>query len=392
MGSPFDDRGMMTPVRVHYVTGSRADFGLMQRTLAHLARQPALEIGLVVTGQHMLAHYGQTVIDIEAAGLPIRHRIPVALSGFGGAEMGRAMARELTGFLAAWQEDRPDLVLLLGDRGEMLAAALAAVHLGIHVAHLHGGELSGTLDESFRHAISKLAHFHLTASDDAKNRLIRMGEHPERIWTVGAPGLVGITDGIDPDPQFFETKFGIAPAKIHVLSVFHPVVQEASEAGAQVQAVIDLLIRRGCNAVILRPNSDAGGTAIDGVLDRLAADAAFHRRFRVVDHLPRGLYLSALAHADLLVGNSSSGIIESASFGTPCLNIGTRQSGRLRNPNTVNCPEITATALDRCFAAACALTGPFENLYGDGLTDLRLGALLQTLPLEAGVLTKSNTY
>ena len=127
--------------------------------------------------------------------------IPVELNGRDGVEMGRALAVELLGLIDCWQHCRPDLVLILGDRGEMLAAALAAVHLGIHVAHIHGGEISGTLDESFRHAISKLAHFHFTASRDAARRLRLMGEHEEHIWTIGAPGLVGITHGISYDPN-----------------------------------------------------------------------------------------------------------------------------------------------------------------------------------------------
>lgn len=361
----------------------------MERTLKGLSSQPGIQLSVVVTGQHLLPAYGSTINDIRASGLPIAATIPVMLSGSDGAEMGRALASELLGFLDVWLADRPDLVLVLGDRGEMLAAALAAVHLGIHVAHLHGGELSGTLDESFRHAISKLAHFHFAATDESAERLRRMGEDPAHIWVVGAPGLVGLADGIHPDKTGFVHRFGLdAACDHHVLVVFHPVVQEATSAATQVSVLLDTLRRENCAALVLRPNSDAGGAAINAHLDALAGD----RHFRVIDHLGRNEYLAALAGADALVGNSSSGIIESATLCTPCLNLGSRQNGRLRNTNVVDCPEFSPQAIGAALRKTLALQGPFSNLYGDGRTIDRLAMLLSSLPLDAGVLAKRNAY
>ncbi len=376
---------------VHYVTGSRADFGLMEATLQRLAQTAGLEIGLVVTGQHLLEQYGRTERDIEASGLPIRHRTPVSLKGGSGAEMAYALADELRGFTQFWSENRPDLVLVLGDRGEMLAATLAAVHLGIHVAHLHGGELSGTLDESFRHAISKLSHFHLATSDDARQRLIRMGEDPRSIWTVGAPGLVGLTDHLARDRDFFKTEFGAAGDGPKALCIFHPVVQQAKDAGSQFERILDLLVRKKCTGLILRPNSDAGGAGIDEVIGTLIQSDA-SQQFTVRDHLERDLYLRCLTNADILVGNSSSGIIESASFGLPCLNIGQRQNGRLRNANVVDCATFEPTSLAAAFDDALTLKGPFKNLFGDGKTDERLAELLPKLPRTSAVLAKANAY
>ncbi len=174
--------GVSRPRRVLYVSGTRADFGLMQRTLAAIAADPRLELGIAVTGMHLLAAYGDTVREIEAAALPVVARIPVALDGSGGGAMARALAVQLEALVGVCEQWQPDLVLVLGDRGDMLAAALAAVHLGIPVAHVHGGERSGTVDESVRHAISKLAHLHLVATAQSRDRLIRMGETPQQIW------------------------------------------------------------------------------------------------------------------------------------------------------------------------------------------------------------------
>ncbi len=374
---------------IHYVSGSRADFGLMQKTLTGLSALPGLRLSVVVTGQHLLAEYGNTIQDIVASCLPIAARIPVSLSGSSGAEMGRALATELLGFLDIWKTDRPDLVMVLGDRGEMLAATLAAVHLGIHVAHLHGGELSGTLDESFRHAISKLAHFHLVATADSAERLRRMGESSERIWVVGAPGLVGLTDGVGRREGWLARNLPLGTGRTHrVLVVFHPVVQEATSAADQISSLLQTLRSEGCAALVMRPNSDAGGAAINRHLDALQAKDWL----RIVDHLDRDTYLAALAQADAIIGNSSSGIIESATLGTPCLNLGSRQNGRLRNANVVDCLNFAEPAIRRALRQTLALQGPFENLYGDGRTTDRLAALLPSLPLDVAILAKGNAY
>ncbi len=361
----------------------------MARSLQHLAAQPSFDIGVVVTGQHLIAQYGDTRADIIDAGLTVVADIPVTLTGHDGAEMGHALAEELAGFLRLWHRTPPDLVLVLGDRGEMLAAALAAVHLGLPVAHLHGGEVSGTLDESLRHAISKLSHYHFTATQEAATRLTRMGEDPAHVWVVGAPGLVGLTEGIDHDPAWLGRTFGVPAARHHILVMFHPVVQEATAAGAQMQIIVDLLAARDCAGILMRPNSDAGGAAIDAVLDRAATALP---GFVICDHMSRPAYLRTLAHVDMLIGNSSSGIIESASFDLPCLNIGTRQDARQRNKNVVDCPQIDPATLASAFYKATKLTGPFENLYGDGQAHVYLSALLQRLVLDPAHLSKRMTY
>jgi len=364
----------------------------MCKTLQHLNTLPEIHLQAVVTGQHLLPQYGETVRDIESAGIEIAHRIPVALSGNGGLEMGQALAQEMLGFLDVWSKDKPDLVLVLGDRGEMLAAALAAVHLGIHLGHIHGGERSGTLDESFRHAISKLCHFHFTSSTDASDRLKRMGEDPTHIFTVGAPGLVGLAENVVKSEGWIEKKFNLTPAKTCTLVVFHPVVQETDMAAEQMKILLDVLETNSCYGLLFLPNSDAGSAEIEHVIAEFQQNSRNAGRFKTIDHLDRNQYLDCLANADMIIGNSSSGIIESASFNVPCLNIGTRQNMRLRNDNTVDCPEISTALLGRAFEQARQLKGPFHNAYGDGNADQRLADILLTLPLPQSALAKCNTY
>lgn len=375
-------------MRVHYVSGSRADFGLMRSCLFRVHDSPRHDLSLVLTGQHMSTAHGDTAAEVRQSGLPVCHEVPVALHGTDGAEMARAMAGEIAGLTNFWQNEPPDLVLLLGDRGEMVAAALAAVHLGLFVAHIHGGERSGTLDESFRHVISKLAHYHFPATEDAADRLRRMGEDSDAITVIGAPGLVGLTDGVIPDRAWLGVRFDLSEIAPTALVILHPVVQEADAASTQIRVIVEMLAVEGYQVLVFRPNSDAGGRAIDRYLDKVDG----RHGVRLVSHLERGTYLRVLASCDLIVGNSSSGIIESASFGVPCVNLGSRQANRLRNDNIVECPSFAPDAIRAAIRKARALTGHFVNRYGDGESDQRLLAAIDTLDLDPERLKKRNSY
>lgn len=378
---------MTAPMVIDYLTGSRADFGLMLPCLNALDAAEDFTCRIVATAQHLAPGYGGTIADIERTGLTIAARVPVALSGEDGSEMALAMADELAALTRFWAADRPDAVMLLGDRGEMLAGALAAMHLSIPIIHVGGGERSGTLDESFRHAITKLAHVHLCSTQLAQERIVRMGEDADMVSVIGAPGLVGIA-ALASGEFDFAARYGFDPARRTALVIYHPVVQQSAEAARQAQAVIETVRAAGLNQLVLRPNSDAGGKAIDRMLDRYgdAADIA------VVDHLARPDYLAAIRCADVLVGNSSSGIIESASLGTACLNIGARQNGRERNANTVDCAETSPDALAAALDRALALEVSGLNIYGDGDADRKLVEALRATRFTPAMLDKLNSY
>lgn len=360
----------------------------MASTLRQAARAPGLTVSLCVTGMHLLPEYGETVREIEASGLAISARIPVLLNGSTGGVMARAIAGELLGMVDAFERDRLDLVVVLGDRGEMLAGALAAIHLNIPIVHIHGGERSGTIDEPVRHAISKLAHYHFVATEHSRQRLISMGEWPEHIFVTGAPGLDGLAEIAQGDRSRLVTKFALDPSRPIALLVFHPVLQEWQAAGQQVKAVLDGVIANGCQALCLMPNSDAGGSLVRASLEAFAATSGI----RLVDHLPRDQYLSWLMACDVMVGNSSSGIIEAASFGLPVVNVGSRQDGRERSGNTVDVPP-EATAVRNAVNAALAHgRRTTSNVYGDGRAGERMMRLFQELPLTPDLLKKTNAY
>lgn len=377
--------------RIAYLTGTRADFGLMQSTLRRLQAMPSIEISLFVTGMHLSAAYGDTVREVQASGLPIAASVPVAIDERTPEAMARAIGQAVQGLTQALSAHRPDLLLVLGDRGEMLAGAIAALHLGIPIAHLHGGERSGTVDEPIRHAITKLSHLHLVASEEARDRVVRMGELPEQVHVVGAPSLDDIVGRPPVAREAVLQRLGLAADARYALVLFHPVVQEARQAGEQTRALAQALreevLAQGLSAVWLAPNADAGSAAIVEEMRQASAD-----RLRCITHLPREAYLDALGGAEVLLGNSSSGIIEAASFGTPVVNVGSRQRLRQRNANTIDC-EPDAPAIAQALRRALQHGRyPRQNVYGDGHAGERIAQLLATHPLPRKLLDKANAY
>ena len=374
--------------RVCYISGTRADFGLMRSTLQRIRDHAALEISVIATGMHLSPTYGNTVEEIAAADLRIAARVPVTLEPATGATMARGIGTMLGGFTAVLEAERPDLVLLLGDRGEMLAGALSCIHLNIPVAHIHGGELSGTVDEPIRHAISKLSHLHFTATEAARTRLIRMGEHPGAIHVTGAPGLDGLSTSGLPDRAAVARLHGLNPTRPFALMVYHPVLQEAATAADDARRILNTLAMAGVQVLALMPNADAGS---DGVRTALS-EAGTSPGVRVIAHLARPDFIAAMATADIMIGNSSAGIIEAASFGTPVLNVGPRQNLRERNANVSDAPA-TGAALDEGVTRLLA-GGPFpkQNLYGDGTAGERITQLLADVPLDSTLLMKANGY
>ena len=382
---------MPRPRRIAYLTGTRADFGLMAGTLRRLHDDPRTDLSLLVTGMHLSAQYGMTVKEIDATGLPVAARIPLTIDDRSELAMARAVGEAGIGVAIALAQGRPDMLLLLGDRGEMLAGAIAGLHLGIPIAHLHGGERSGTVDEPLRHAITKLSHLHLVATQESRQRVVRMGEAAQNVYVVGAPSLDDVVSRGELPRQQVLRELGLPAEARYALVLFHPVVQEMAQVQEQVDALVAALqaevLGAGMHLVWLAPNADAGSAAIVAAIQR-ADGPRIHR----ITHLPRTRYLDALAFADVLVGNSSSGIIEAASLGTPVVNIGNRQRLRQRNANTRDCGT-DAVSIRQALGAALQ-GGRFapDNVYGDGKSGERICELLATVPLPASLLDKSNAY
>ncbi len=374
--------------KIVYVSGTRADFGLMESTLQLAANNPELDVSICVTGMHLSPRFGETAKEIEHSGLRICGRIPVDFENTSGASMARAIGMELSAMVDVFEKEQPDLVLVLGDRGEQLAGALAAIHLNIPVAHLHGGERSGTVDEPIRHAISKLAHYHWVATEGSKERLIRMGEQQEHIFVTGAPGLDGLKEMAQRSRKELCQEHDFNPDQPVALVIFHPVLQEADQAGYQTEQLMEALMDCSLQVMALMPNADAGGNCIRETLGKYRNRPGI----RLVIHMPRPDFVSWMAAANVMVGNSSSGIIEAGTFGLPVINVGCRQSGRERSGNVRDVPADRSAISQALGEVIKTGKNPVKNVYGDGQTGKRIVDLLLTLPLTDDLLRKSNAY
>ena len=379
----------MATRRIVYVTGTRADFGLMRSTLLSLNDSPLISLEVIVTGMHLSEKYGLTVKDIESSGLMIMSRVPVTLEPETGKTMALAMSAMLREFTAIFDDDRPDLILVLGDRGEMLAAAVAALYLSIPVAHIHGGERSGTIDESIRHAVSKLAHIHFVATEESRSRLIALGESPSSIYVTGAPGLDGIKELASYSRSSLVRKFDLIYEQAICLLVFHPVVQESASSGAQAEIVLEALSRiSGLQIICVLPNADSGSELI-----RQQMDVKKYPSLHAYKNLTREEFVSFMRIADVMVGNSSSGIIEAASFGTPVINLGSRQQLRQRNSNVLDVGfdrQAIIRAVDMAIKQGKLLH--MQNVYGEGSAGGTIVDILESLRIDSELLDKVITY
>ncbi|MDP4540579.1 UDP-N-acetylglucosamine 2-epimerase [Qipengyuania sp. DY56-A-20] len=375
--------------RLTYLSGTRADFGLMERTLKRIASSDQFDLELVVTGMHLSDRFGRTEREVTASGLRVALRIDVPIDEDSSRGMGVA-AGIITSAMANYFAERPrDGIILLGDRGEMLSAAIAALYASVPVIHIAGGERSGSVDESIRHAITKLAHVHLVSTEDGRRRVIGLGEQPGQVHRVGAPGLAGLLDCATTDLGELARKYGFDPARPYALLLHHPVVQDAQSAGDQWRAIFAALEKTDLQVVALLPNADYGTDAIRREIDRQTST----KRLIKIEHMPRSDYVSALRHARFLIGNSSSGIVEAATLQTPVVNIGDRQAERLRSANVFDASYEPAS-----IACAIDLAEKFDpaglvNVFGGSDADTRICEILAAKDLsDPDLLKKSMTY
>ncbi len=379
--------------KIAAVTGTRAEYGIIRSVLRAIEHHPGLRLQLVVTGMHLHAEYGMTVDEIRADGFAVDSAVLILEGIDTGAAMARSVGTAVRGMTDSLEMLEPDIVMITGDRGEMLAAAIAAAHMNIPIAHLHGGEVSGTVDESIRHAITKLSHIHLAATEASAERIRRLGENPEHIFVVGAAGLDEIVAGKRPNRKEVCDRLEFDPAFPLVLLTQHPVTTEIEEADVQMRATLEAMDELAYQTVIVYPNSDAGGRRMTSVI-REYEDRPWLRGYPSIG---RELYLSVMGVADVMVGNSSSGIIEAPLFGLPFVNVGTRQSGRERSSNVVDVgydsrgiAEIVRRLVEDAGFRSEHSDG--RSPYGDGHSGERIAKLLAEVPIDARVVQKKIAY
>ena len=377
------------------LTGTRAEYGLLQSPMEAIEAHEELSLSVVATGMHLSPRHGNTIDDIRADGFAVDREVLMQLDGDSGKAMAKSVGTGINGLTDAIDSLDPDIVLLLGDRGEPLAGAISAAHMGIPVAHIHGGEAmtGATIDDSNRHAITRFAHLHFPASESSAERLRKFGEEPWRITTVGAPGLDTIRDGRYEDPDTIRGRYGFDAHEPLLLVVQHPVTTQPDQAGDQFRTTLEALESVDAQTVIIYPNSDAGSEAIIEELEtRSFGDDVL--RFR---NLPRNEYLGVMAAADAMVGNSSSGIIEGPAFGLPVVDIGPRQDGRERGENTLSVPHEKPAiddAIRRCLEDETVQerAATTDNPYDYGGAGPLIAETLADVSIDDELLRKRLTY
>jgi len=379
--------------KIAVITGTRAEYGILEPVLREIEANPKLGLALIVVGMHLSAEFGFTVKEVEQDGFKIDARINVLHADDTRAAMAKSVGRCMIKTASALEKIRPDISLILGDRSEMLVGAVSSTYMSIPIAHIHGGDISGNVDEPVRHAITKLAHIHFAATKESADRIIKMGEEPWRVHVVGAPGLDSILNEKIPEPEEIATKYGLDLSKPVLLVVQHSVITEAEEAANQIHETLEAVVKIGYQTALIYPNADIGGRGMISAIQKYEK-YPFIKTFRSVPHKE---YLGLMKIASVMVGNSSGGIIEAPSLGLPVVNIGTRQMGRQRAENVIDVnydkeeikKAIQKALYDKAFrekAKHC------KSFYGVGKAGMRIAKVLSEIKINKRLLEKRMTY
>lgn len=367
--------------KVCVITSTRAEYGLLKPLLAQIAQEESLELQIVATGAHLSPEFGLTYKQIEEDGFDIAEKIEILLSSDTAIGVSKTMALALSGLAECFARLRPDILVVLGDRYEIFAAVAAAAVANVPVAHISGGETTqGAFDEAFRHSITKMSYLHFTSTEEYRRRVIQLGEQPDRVFCVGALGVENIKKMPLLSKEELEREIGFSLKERYALVTFHPVTLEKQTAAGQFENLLWALDQmKDLKVIFTKANADTDGRVINAMIDAYAKK----NKDRVAAYTSLGQlkYLSAMKYADVVVGNSSSGIVEAPAMGVPTLNIGDRQKGRIMGESIVSCPpeaQAILDALKACLAPEFkGKTRQLPNPYGNGDTSRQITEIIK---------------
>lgn len=340
------------------LTATRAEYGLLKPVIQKIHENPELELALLVTGMHLSAEFGNTYQEILDDGLPIRIKIPILEKEDSAAGVSKTMANALEKFGVYFEQNRIDMLIVLGDRYETIAVCLAAMNARIPIAHIHGGEVTeGAVDDAIRHAVTKLSYLHFPATKEYADRIVQLGESPERVFMVGALGVENIKRIPLMSSDELGESIGFSLEKPYAVVTFHPTTLEETDAGSQFQELLNALDGFEMNYIITKANADRGGRIINEMIDEFVLT---HDNAYTEASLGMRRYLSAVKYAAMVVGNSSSGIIEVPSFQVPTVDIGDRQRGRTSAGSVIHC-KVEAEEIKKAMQQAMDMRGMLKE-------------------------------
>ena len=372
--------------KICVVTGTRAEYGLLRWVMEGIRESDQLELQVIATGMHLSPEFGLTYREIEADGFKIDRKVEMLLSADTPSSISKSMGIAMIGFADALEQLKSDLVLVLGDRYEIFSAAAAVMVEKIPIAHLHGGEATeGLIDEAIRHSITKMAHLHFVAAEDYRQRVIQLGEHPDRVFQVGGLGIDNIMRLPLLNRQELEQALDFPLGKRNLLVTFHPVTLEQGTSAPQMQGLLQALsLQQDTHLIFTMPNADTDGRVLFKMIEDFVKEQPETRK--AFTSLGQLRYLSCLRHVDAVVGNSSSGLAEAPSFRIGTINIGDRQRGRLKAKSVIDCEphqQSIQKAFERLYSNAFQEQLAFvQNPYGEGGASAAIVNILEKLPFE----------
>ena len=378
-------------MKIAFITGTRAEYSLLKPLIKLIDEDSYFDLQLIVTGMHLSPEFGMTINEIKDDKFIIKKKIELLLSSDTQLGISKSMGLGIISFAEAFEELNPNLIIILGDRFEIFAAASAAMVGCFPLAHIHGGEATeGLIDEAIRHSITKMSHLHFVASKEYKKRVIQLGEQPKNVFNVGALGIENIRNTEFISKRDLEESMGFKFNKRNLLVTFHPITLEPNQSIIHMQNLLEALeIQEKTNLVFTFPNADSEGRKIIELINQFCEK---HPNAYAFTSLGQRKYFSTIKYVDAVIGNSSSGLIEVPSFRKATINIGNRQKRRLRASNVIDCEP---TKKDICSSIKYIYSKKFQNNlkflknpYGDGETSSKIFQLLKSLKIDKNILIK----
>lgn len=376
--------------KVAVVTATRAEYGILRPLIFRLKEEQEICLQVIATGTHLSEKYGNTQNEIEKDGISIFRKIPILEEGNTAYDISCTMANTLRRFALYFKEEQPDLVIVLGDRTELLGICAAAMNERIPIAHLHGGEVTeGAVDDCIRHAITKMSYLHFPATEEYRKRIIQLGEEPERVFNVGALGVENILHTPLLSYEEICKQAGIPKDRDYVVMTFHPVTLEKATARAQTEELLKAIEQqKDWFYLITMANADVGGDIVNQMLQQFAEKK---ENIKLVPSLGMVRYLSAVKYSRFVLGNSSSGIIEAPSLGIPTVNIGDRQKGRLMADTVISCEPRCEDIVD-AMRLADRTGHRVSTIYGDGNTSEKIVTIIKDFLFHEKINLKKTFY
>ena len=379
----------MAKRKITITTGTRAEYGILRPILNEITKRKKLRLILIVTGTHLSKKHGMTVNEIKKDKFKIYQTFKFLPNNDTGFSAAKSLGDGVVQFAKILKKVKPDINLILGDRDEMLASALAAYHMNIPNAHIHGGDISGNIDEYTRHAITKISNIHFPATEKSKRRIIKMGENPKFVFLTGSPSIDELKNNKITSSKHFECKYGFKLTKKLIVLVQHPVTTQTAKTKKHIQNTLNAIEYFGYRTIIIAPNSDAGSNTIFKNIKHFAKN---HNFVRIFSSLPRSDFLCMIKNCGVLVGNSSSGLIEASYFGTPVVNIGIRQHGREKGKNVFDAKSESVTSIKYAISRALKKNTNPSYLYGTGNASQKIVQHLEKIKLNHELIEKQLTY